>query len=67
MDINININNFVPDKEFVKIFGNDVELYKVLKPLKDQADVSWREIANMKRSQVDFENRTISFPVKGGE
>lgn len=67
MDININIDYFVPDKEFVKIFGNDVELYKTLKPLKEQADVSWKEIADMKWEQVDLENGTISFPVEGGE
>lgn len=59
--MDININNYVPDKEFIKNFGNNVELYKTLKPLKEQADVSWKEIADMKWEQVDLENGTISF------
>ena len=28
--------------QFVKYFGNNVELYKTLKPFKDEAGVSWK-------------------------
>lgn len=50
--------------QFFKYFGNDIEMYKKLKPLKDNAEVSWRDIKNLKWKDIDLQNNTISFKQK---
>lgn len=47
--------------QFFKYFGNDIEIYKKLKPLKDEAEVSWRDIKNLKWGDIDLENNTVRF------
>lgn len=54
---NIEANDYF---QFVKYFGNNVELYKSLKPLKDEAEVSWQDIKNIKWQDVNLENQTIT-------
>jgi len=55
---NIEANDYF---QFVKYFGNNVELYKALKPLKDEADVSWREISNLKWKDIDLNKGMVTF------
>lgn len=57
-DNSIDINDYF---EFYKLFGNNPELYKKLKPLKEDAEVSWKEIKSIKYEDIDFKNRNIYF------
>ena len=54
----IDINDYF---EFYKLFGNNPELYKKLKPLKEDAEVSWEEIKFIKYEDIDFKNKNIYF------
>lgn len=54
----IDINDYF---EFYKLFGNNPELYKKLKPLKEDAEVSWEEIKSIKYEDIDFKNKNIYF------
>ena len=57
-DNSIDINDYF---EFYKLFGNNPELYKKLKPLKEDAEVSWEEIKSIKYEDIDFKNKNIYF------
>lgn len=49
--------------EFIQCFGAFYEdVYSAFKPLKDKANVSWKEIKNIRFSDIDFANNTIEFP-----
>ena len=41
-------------------FGDNKELYKKLKPLKEDSNSTWKEIKNLKWRDVDLENNVIS-------
>lgn len=56
---NVEINDFF---QFSKYFGFDKERYLLFKPLKDNAEVAWEDIRNIKYGDIDFQNHTISFP-----
>lgn len=47
--------------QFYKCFGNNVELYKTFRPLKEEAEVSWQDIKNLQWRDIDLENSTVSF------
>lgn len=55
---NVELNDFF---QFSKYFGCDKDRYILLKPLKDEAEVNWQDIANIKYGDIDFKNNTISF------
>lgn len=46
--------------EFMVWFGDNKELYKKLKPLKEDSKSTWKEIKNLKWRDVDLENNVIS-------
>lgn len=46
---------------FYQNFGNNPQLYLTLRPLKDEADVSWLQIKNIEWGDIDFKNKTIRF------
>lgn len=46
--------------EFMVWFGDNKELYKKLKPLKEDSNSTWKEIKNLKWRDVDLENNVIS-------
>ncbi len=50
--------------QFYKCFGNNVELYKTLKQFKEEAEVSWQDIKNIKWGDMDLENNTVIFKDK---
>lgn len=56
---NVELNDFF---QFSQHFGYNKDRYLLLKPLKDEAEVNWQDIANIKYGDIDFENNTISFP-----
>jgi len=60
----MDINSLIPDKEFLQIFGDNIELYEMLRLVKEQSELTWEEISNIKLNQIDFNNHTISFPGK---
>lgn len=47
--------------QFFKYFGNNVDLYKKLKTLKDESEVTWKDIYNIKWGDVNLRNNTVSF------
>lgn len=46
-------------REFVKVFGPNPELYKQLKSLKDDSELSWEEVSKLKAGNFDLENKRI--------
>ena len=50
--------------EFSLCFGDNQKLYNLLKPIKDSGKLSWKEIRNIKYSDIDLENQTIKFKQK---
>lgn len=47
--------------QFYKCFGNNVQLYKTLKPHKEKAEVSWQDIKNIKWGDIDLNKGTVIF------
>ena len=47
--------------EFMVWFGDNKELYKKLKPLKEDSKSTWKEIKNLKWRDVDLENNVIEY------
>lgn len=46
--------------EFSKIFGDNKKLYETLKPIKQNGKITWKELKELKFSNIDFENNTIT-------
>lgn len=57
-DDNVEINDFF---QFSRYFGFNKELYLLLRPLKNDAEVTWEDICNIKYGDIDFQNNTVSF------
>lgn len=51
--------------QFSRYFGDNPELFEKLKPLKEEAEVSWEDITKLKWSDIDLENGVVHFPIKG--
>ncbi len=56
---NVDIDDFF---QFSKYFGFDKELYLEYRTLKKDADVSWKDIKNLKWGDIDLEKGIIYFP-----
>lgn len=52
--------NVIDYLEFVKYFGDNIELYGKLKQLKEDSSSTWKEIKNLKWKDVDLENGIIN-------
>lgn len=50
--------------EFASYFGFNKELYKVLNPVKQEAQVTWKQMRKLKWGDIDFIKKTISFAEK---
>mgnify|MGYP003309872323 CR=1 FL=1 len=60
-DDNVSLYDFI---DFSRYFGLDKEKYLLFRPLRDDANVTWEEIANLKYGDIDFTNNTITFRSK---
>ena len=55
-------NEFM-DFEFVKYFGvNNLKNYKWLKKIKDDGDLTWKEVKDIEWKDIDLDKKTISIP-----
>ena len=48
--------------EFIKYFGDNEELYRQLKSLKENSKSTWKVIRNLKIENIDLENELITIP-----
>lgn len=48
---NIEANDYY---QFFKYFGNNIDLYKSLKPFKDKTDISWEKVIDLQWRNIDL-------------
>lgn len=47
--------------EFYMYFGNNLEYYKAFRQIKEEGNVSWKDIKKLKYGDIDFRKGTIQF------
>ena len=51
--------------DFIKCFGDNKELYRQLKSLKEDSKSTWKEIRNLKWEDIDLENNIVTISNDG--